>query len=270
MSFVTGWPAVVTVGVLGLLFGSFANVAIHRWPRKGSVVTPPSACPACGAPIRPHDNIPVLSWLLLRGRCRDCGARISPRYPIIELLVGILWAVVAAIHGLTWLLPALLVLTWALVVATIIDLEHRIIPNKLTYPLAPITLTLLVLAAAAMGDWNDLVRAIIVGLALPTGMFLLSETFRILRGQAGMGMGDVKLAVSLGLVLGYLGGWQVAIGLYATIISAVLIAVGLMLAGRAKLASRIPFGPYLAIGTLVAILAGEPLTEIVRGWLGFT
>lgn len=261
--------ASLLAGVAGLLLGSFANVAIHRWPRKGSVVKPGSACPECGATIRPYDNVPVLSWLLLGGQCRDCRTRISPRYPVVELLVGVVWAVVTAVHGLVWLLPALLVLTWALVVATIIDLEHRIIPNKLTYPLAPIVLVLLFLAAALTDAWGDLTRGLIVGFALPAGMFLLSETFRVLRGQAGMGMGDVKLAVSLGLVLGYLGGWEVVIGLYATIISAVLIAVGLMLAGRAKLASRVPFGPYLAIGTLVAILAGEPLTQVVRGWLGF-
>ncbi|MDQ4131403.1 MAG: prepilin peptidase, partial [Actinomycetota bacterium] len=129
-------------------------------------------------------------------------------------------------------------------------------------------LALLVAAAALSGNWSALRRGVIVGLALPLGMFLLSETFRLIRGQVGMGMGDVKLALSLGLVLGYLGGWQVVIALYATVIVAAVVAVGLIAAGRVKLASRIPFGPYLATGTLVAILTGEPLERLVSRWLG--
>ncbi|HEX2027492.1 MAG TPA: prepilin peptidase [Nitriliruptorales bacterium] len=261
-------PVVLVASLLGLVFGSFANVAIHRWPRRESIVRPASRCPACGTPIRPRDNIPVVSWLLLRATCRDCGARISFRYPVVELLVGVLWGLVAAVHGVTWALPAFLLLAWALVVATLIDLEHRIIPNKLTYPLAPVTLALLLLGAAGDGSWADLRRAVVVGIALPVGMFLLSEAFRHLRGQSGMGMGDVKLAVSLGLVLGWLGGWETVIGLYATVIAAVVVAFGLVLGGRARLATRIPFGPYLAIGTLVALLAGEPLTGVVRTWIG--
>ncbi|MBW3578293.1 MAG: prepilin peptidase [Actinobacteria bacterium] len=266
---VAGWPVVALSGLFGLLLGSFANVAIHRWPRKGSVLRPAtSRCPACGTDIKPYDNIPVVSWLALRGRCRNCGEPISWRYPVVELLVGVIWALLAAVHGLTWALPAFLVIGWALVVATVIDLEHRIIPNKLTYRLTPVILALLVAAAALSGQWSDLRRAVLVGLALPGGMFLLSEIFRTLRGQAGMGMGDVKLAFSLGLVLGWLGGWQVAIGLYATVIAAVVVAAILMAAGRARLASRIPFGPYLAIGTLVAMLAGDPLAAVLRTWLG--
>ncbi|MGH3441710.1 MAG: prepilin peptidase, partial [Nitriliruptorales bacterium] len=164
--------------------------------------------------------------------------------------------------------PALLVMAWALVVATAIDLEHRIIPNRLTYPLVPLLLALLLLAAAFDGSWGALLRGVIAGLAIPAGMLLLSEIFLRLRGQAGMGMGDVKLAVSIGLVLGYLGGWHVAVGLYAAILVAVVVAAALLVSGRARLASRIPFGPYLAAGTLLAILAGEPLARLVGGWLG--
>ncbi len=224
--------AVATLcGLLGLFAGAFATRALHRWPRRGE----------------------------------HSGGRVDT---LVQLLVAVLWALTAFVHGFAWELPALLVVGWAVVVATVIDLEFRIIPNKLTYRLAPTLLVLLVLAAILDGNWDDLRRAIVAGLALPGGMLLLSEGFRLMRGQPGMGMGDVKLAVSLGLALGYLGGWEVVIGIYASVIAAVVVAFGLILAGRARLASRIPFGPYLALGTLVAVLGGSPLTGALRAWLG--
>lgn len=262
------WIAALGAGVLGLIVGSFANVAIHRWPRGESVVSPPSACPACGTAIRPRDNIPVVSWLLLRGRCRDCGEPISPRYPSVEAVTGALWATVAAVHGWTWLLPALLAFTWVLVVATVIDLRHRIIPNRLTYRAAPVLLALLAVAAATRGEWGDLGRGIVAGLAIPIVMFLLSEGFRLARGQAGMGMGDVKLAVSIGLVVGYLGGWELLVAFYGTAVAGAAVVVVLLVAGRATLASRIPYGPYLAVGALAAVLAGGPLVDVLQGLLG--
>jgi leader peptidase (prepilin peptidase) / N-methyltransferase len=259
----------VIAGLLGLLVGSFANVPIHRWPQGGSVTEPKrSSCPACGEPIRPVDNIPVVSWLLLRGRCRSCGTQIPARYIVVEVLTGLLFGAVAWVWGWVPLLPALLVFTWSAVVATAIDLEHRIIPNRLTLRLPLVLLPLLALAAALDDAWIDLRRAVIAGVAIPLAMFLLSELFRLLRGQSGMGMGDVKYAISIGLVVGYLGGLHLVVWAYGSIISAVVIAVGLMLTGSAKLASRIPFGPYLAIGAMLAILAGEPLTDWLRGYLG--
>jgi leader peptidase (prepilin peptidase) / N-methyltransferase len=254
---------------VGALLGAVANIAIHRLPRVENVTWFPSSCPSCATRILSQDGAPTVSWLLLTGKCRHCGRRISWRYPAVAAVTAVLFGLVATIHGSTWTLPSLLALTWALVVTTAIDLEHRIIPNKLTYPLFPLLLAWLVGAAAWEDAWSDLRRGVVVGLALPVGMFVLSEVFRLLRGQPGMGMGDVKLGFSLGLVLGYLGPWEVAIGLYATIIASVVVAFVLIAAGRAKLASRIPFGPYLAIGTLVAILGGEPLTGMLRGWLGF-
>jgi leader peptidase (prepilin peptidase)/N-methyltransferase len=260
---------VVSASLLGLVLGSFANVPIHRWPAGGTVSEPKrSSCPACGTQIRAVDNIPVVSWLLLRGRCRDCQAPISPRYLVVEVVTGTLFGLVAWVWGLDPLLPALLVLTWSLVVATAIDLEHRIIPNRLTLRLPFVLLPLVVLAAAIDGAWADLVRGLIWAIALPGSMFALSELFRLLRGQVGIGMGDIKLAISLGLVLGYLGGLELVVFAYATVLSAVLIAVGLLLAGKAKLASRIPFGPYLAVGTMVVVLLQEPAVSLVRGVLG--
>ncbi|MFU8840029.1 MAG: prepilin peptidase [Nitriliruptoraceae bacterium] len=260
---------VVSAVLLGLVLGSFANVPIHRWPAGGTVSNPKrSACPSCGTQIRVRDNLPVVSWVLLKGRCRDCQAPISPRYFVVEVVTGVLFGLVAWVWGLDPLLPALLVLTWSLVVATVIDLEHRIIPNRLTLRLPFVLLPLVALAAALDAAWGSLLRGVIWAVGLPAIMFGLSELFRLLRGQVGIGMGDIKLAISLGLVLGYLGGLELVVFAYATILSAVVIAVVLLLLGKAKLASRIPFGPYLAVGTMVVILFQDPAVGLVRGVLG--
>jgi leader peptidase (prepilin peptidase) / N-methyltransferase len=260
---------VAAVGALGLVVGSFANVPIHRWPRGGTVTEPKrSACPACGMLIAPRDNIPVVSWLLLGRRCRNCEEPIPARYAVVELTTAILFGAVAWVWGFDPLLPALLVFTWSLIVATAIDLEHRIIPNRLTYRLPFVLLPLLVLAAWLDDGWLDLRRGVIAGIAIPLVMFLLSELFRLLRGQSGMGMGDVKLAVSIGLVVGYLGGMELVVFAYGSVIAAVVIAVALVLTGRAKLASRIPFGPYLAVGALLPVLAGPATTSFARGFFG--
>ena len=251
-------------GVFGLLFGSFANVPIHRWPRQGSITQPrTSACPACDAPIAPRDNVPVVSWLLLGGRCRHCDAPIHWRYPLVELVTAVLFAATAAVHGLTWALLPLLVVVWSTVVATAIDLEFRIIPNRMTYPLAPTMLVLVTIAAALDGEWGAWLRAVLAGIAVPVAMFSFSYLFELLRGKPGIGMGDVKWSPSLALAVGYLGGWHLIIWFYGTIISGGVIAIALVLAGRARMASRIPYGPYLAIGALLAILAGDP----IAAWL---
>lgn len=260
---------VLSAALVGLVLGSFANVPIHRWPRGGTVAEPRrSACPGCGAAIAARDNIPLVSWLALRGRCRHCRMPIPVRYLVVEAATGALFAGVAWTWGLAPLLPALLALTWALVVATAIDLEYRIIPNRLSYRLPLVLLPLLVGAAWAQGAWGDLRRAVLTAVVLPAVMLLLSEAFRLLRGQPGIGMGDIKLAVSLGLVVGYLGGLEIVVFAYGAVISAVVIAIVLMVLGRARLASRIPFGPYLAIGTMLVVLAGDPLVALVRQWLG--
>jgi leader peptidase (prepilin peptidase) / N-methyltransferase len=256
-------------GLTGLVLGSFANVPIHRWPRGAAVTEPKrSACPSCGMLISARDNIPVVSWLVLGRECRSCGEPISARYAVVELTTGILFGAVAWVWGLDPLLLALLVFTWSLIVATAIDLEHRIIPNRLTYRLPFVLLPLLIFAAWMDDAWLDLRRGVIAGIAIPLVMFLLSEVFRLLRGQSGMGMGDVKLAVSIGLVVGYLGGMELVVFAYGSIIAAVVIAFALILTGRAKLASRIPFGPYLAVGAMLPILAGPATTSFVRGFLG--
>ena len=183
--------------------------------------------------------------------------------------MGLLFATTLWVYGLDPFVPAALVFVWSAVVAGVIDLEHRIIPNRLTLRLPSILVPLLILPAAIDGAWRDLIRALIVGVAIPAVMFGLSELFRLLRGKQGIGMGDVKFAISIGLVVGYLGGWYVVVFAYATIISAMVIVVGLLLARRASLATRIPFGPYLAIGALIALLVGDPAVELVQRVLGF-
>jgi leader peptidase (prepilin peptidase) / N-methyltransferase len=260
---------VALCAVLGLAFGSFANVAIQRWPKREKLTSPRSQCPHCEAPIRAGDNIPLVSFVLLRGKCRNCGESISFRYPVVELLVAVIWALLAVIHGPVWVLPAMLLLAWALVVATFIDLEHTIIPNALTFRLPPILLVLLLVAGLFDWAWADFGRAVLLGIVLPVGMLILSELFRVVRGLPGMGMGDIKLGVSIGLVLGYLGGWYVIVALYATIMAAAVVAIALMAWGRAAIADRIPFGPYLALGTLIVLFAGDPLVEISRNLVGF-
>lgn len=261
----------LAAAVYGLLFGSFASVPIHRWPGGGTVMEPTrSACPHCDTQIRARDNIPVVSWVLLRGRCRACDAPIHWRYPTLELATGLLFGAVTFVEGVTWLLPALLVLTWSMVVATAIDLEHQIIPNRLTYRLYPVLLVLVTVAAWQQDAWDAWLRGVIASIAIPLAMFLFSEAFRLLRGKQGMGMGDVKYAFSLGLVLGYLSGYHLVIFFYGTVISAAVVAFTLIASGRAKMATRIPYGPYLCLGTLVAVLFGEPLTEWIRDYLGFS
>ena len=183
--------------------------------------------------------------------------------------MGILFALTLLVYGLDPLVPAALAFVWSAVVAAVIDLEHRIIPNRLTLRLPAVLLVLLLIPTLVEGKWWPLGRAVIVGLAIPAVMLSLSELFRLVRGKQGIGMGDVKFAISIGLVVGYLGGWHIVVFAYATIISAMVIVVGLLLARRASLATRIPFGPYLAIGALIALLLGDPAVALVQRVLGF-
>ena len=183
--------------------------------------------------------------------------------------MGLLFGATTFVYGLEPLALATLAFVWSAVVAGVIDLEHRIIPNRLTLRLPFVLVALLVVPAALDGAWDDLFRALITGVAIPGVMFGLSELFRLVRGKQGIGMGDVKFAISIGLIVGFLGGWHVVVFAYATIISAMVIVVGLLLARRASLATRIPFGPYLAIGALIALLLGDPAVALVQRVLGF-
>lgn len=249
-------------GVGGLLFGSFANVVIWRLPRNESIVKPGSRCPSCSTPLRAIDNIPVVSWLVLRARCRSCGARISARYPIIELVTAGLFVLTAWRLDRPADLVAYLPLMWVLVVLSGIDIEHKILPNRIVYPAIATGVLLLAVAAAIGGSWSDWVRALLCGVAA-FGAFLLIALIY----PAGMGVGDVKLAALLGMALGYLdpGGTRAFVGLFFGFLLGSVGGIALILARRGDRKSQIPFGPYMAAGAVAGILWGD---AVVTLWLG--
>ena len=236
-------------GVAGLLFGSFFNVVAHRIPRGESIVSPGSRCPSCDTPIRPYDNVPVLSWLWLRGRCRSCGEPISPRYPLVELGTGVLFAAVVLSKGAdrdAWL--GLLFVS-ILVPVTLIDLDHRIIPNRIVVPGA--------LAGAvivALLDLDALPEHLIAAVAAG-GFFLLA----VLAYPRGMGMGDVKLAGLMGIFLGR----AVAPALLVALLSGTLIGALIIARKGAKEGRKtaVPFGPFLALGGLAGLFAGDEIVD---------
>jgi leader peptidase (prepilin peptidase)/N-methyltransferase len=243
----------LVAGVFGALVGSFLNVVGYRLPRKESLVSPGSRCPSCGTPVRPYDNIPVLSWLLLRGRCRSCGTRISARYPIVELATALLCAAVVLDKGADE--DALLGLAFVLLLVpvTLIDLDYRIIPNVLMAIGAVVALALVLLT-----DADSTLEHVFAGLG--AGGFLLIAA---LAYPAGMGMGDVKLAGVMGLFLGREVGAAMLIGLLAgSVIGLAIIARKGAKEGRK---TAIPFGPFLALGGIAALFVGD---EIVDWYLG--
>lgn len=238
--------------VLGLLIGSFLNVVIWRVPRGESVVSPPSHCPGCDRPIRPRDNVPVLSWLLLRGRCRDCGTGISARYPAVELATAVVFGVLAWRFGFDWALPAYLYLGAIGVALAMIDIDVHRLPNAIVLPSYGVAAVLLLIPAVAHGAWGDYLRAGLGGLVLFGFYFLLAFIY-----PAGMGFGDVKLAGVLGAYLGWLGWGVLLIGGFLGFLLGGVVGGGLMLVHRAGRKSKIPFGPFMLTGAFIAILAGQ-------------
>jgi leader peptidase (prepilin peptidase) / N-methyltransferase len=233
----------------GAIVGSFLNVVAYRLPRGESLSRPGSRCPSCETPIRPYDNVPILSWLLLRGRCRACRAPISPRYPLVEAATGALCALVVVAKGADQdALPGI-ALVLVLVPIVLIDLEVRLIPNPLT-----LTGAVAAVALVALTDSGALVEHLIAGTA--AGGFLL---LAVLAYPRGMGMGDVKLAGMLGLFLGRNVGPAMFVALISgTLVGAVIIARVGAEKGRK---TAIPFGPYLALGGLVGLFAGDALVD---------
>ena len=251
---------VILAVVMGLAFGSFANVVVHRVPLKQSIVKPASRCPSCGVELRARDNIPVISWLLLRGKCHNCGARISPRYPAIEILTSVLFGLAAWRIRPSTDLIAYLPLLWVLVVLSFIDLEHKLLPNRIVVPSFIAGVVLLGIAVAVgppgLGAW---VRAL-SGAAAGFGTFFILA----LISPRGMGMGDVKLSAVLGLALAYLGWPRLLVGFFISFAAGAVGGILLIAARRAGMKSEVPFGPYLALGTIVTVLFGGP---IVHAWL---
>jgi len=235
--------------LVGLAIGSFLNVVAHRLPRGESLSHPGSHCPGCGAPVRARDNIPVLGWLLLRGRCRDCGEPISWHYPAVELGTGVLFALVVATQDEAIRIVLGLLLVTTLVPITLIDLRERLIPNKITLPSA-----VAALAAGLLLDLDFVPEQLIAAAAAFAFFFLAAWLY-----PRGMGMGDVKLAGVLGLYLGR----AVAPAIFIALISGVLVgAIVIARLGQAKgRKTAVPFGPFLALGGIIAFFAGDAIVD---------
>ena len=241
---------------LGLAVGSFLNVCIHRLPRGGSVVSPPSRCPHCEYRLRWYDNIPVLSFLLLRGRCRGCRSPISLRYPVVELLTMLLFLVHLYFFGWTILMAVRLAFACALIVLFAIDLEHHLLPNAITLP------------GIAAGLASSLflppgIRDAVIGTIVGGGvLWLIGEVYYRLAGQEGMGGGDVKMLAMIGAFLG----WKlVLVTLVLSSVAGSLIGMAVIALRRGGMKYALPYGTFLALGALAASLVGE---EIVAWYVG--
>jgi leader peptidase (prepilin peptidase) / N-methyltransferase len=233
----------------GAAIGSFLNVVIHRMPLKLSLVHPGSRCPSCERPIAAYDNVPVVSWLVLRGRCRRCGARISPRYPAVELLTAAAFAAVVAVRGFDEGLVLELPFVAALIALAGIDLDHKLLPNRIVYPMAVYGLL-----ATAIVDTGDLVEHLIAGAGGYLFLFIA-----VLAYPRGMGMGDVKLAGAMGLYLGL----SIVPAMLTAFLTGSLVGLGMMAREGAQARKKaVPFGVFLALGGIVGVLAGPELIEL--------
>ncbi len=263
--------------VLGLVFGSFANVVIWRFPRGESLSVPASHCPVCNHPIRWRDNIPVLSWALLRAKCRDCGAHISGRYPAVELATGLLWFACGARFGLSVEAVVAAVMCYLLLILSAIDLDTLRLPNALVgllgavgYAAVLVTQFFGIEAAPltrAGGGLASPLLAAVAGSVIAGGLSLgIASVYKGVRGRAGFGMGDVKLLVALGP---YLGIYNSAVLFLGSIIGAVWGVIAAWRSGRG-LSAKIPFGPALALAAVVLLFFGPNLWEWYAGLVGLT
>ena len=270
-------------GVFGAIIGSFLNVVIHRVPREESIVFPNSRCPSCGATIAFYDNIPVLSYVVLGGRCRGCSIRISPRYPAVELLTAVLFVVVTWHDGISVALPFDLIFMTAIVALVFIDAEHMILPDVITYPgmafavAARIAIPLLTKAPhfddvpslmqgtlAGMPIWVvSLVGAVIGALIGGGSLWLMGWTWEKLRGIEAMGLGDVKMMFMVGAYLG----WRLTIlTIFVGVLSGSLIGIVLMARQRERdMQMLLPFGVFLGLGSIAALLFGAPIVAWYAG-----
>lgn len=250
---------VAIAAVFGLVVGSFLNVVVYRVPAGLSVVAPRSRCPACETEIAARDNVPVLSWLLLRGRCRSCGQSISSRYPLVELACAVLFAACAVRFGADPALPAFCVWSAGLLALSLIDLDHFLLPKKVLYPASFATGGLLVVAAAVDGRWGSLRSAAIATAACAAVIFVIHFVY-----PAGMAFGDVRLAGMIGLAAGWISVAHAALGIFIGFLLASVIGVALIATGRKSRKDPIPFGPFLAAGGVLAVLVGDPIVS----WYG--
>ncbi|HEY0101637.1 MAG TPA: prepilin peptidase [Pyrinomonadaceae bacterium] len=265
--------ALILVSTFGALIGSFLNVVIHRVPREESIAFPNSRCPSCGTPIRPYDNVPILSYLVLRGRCRACGVSISARYPAIEALTALLFALVFLHDGLTLALPFDLIFVAALVALIFIDAEHMILPDVITLP--GLLFALIVRAFVPNTDglaflsegllvgwpvWSISLAGALFGAAIGGGsLWLMGWLWERLRGVEAMGLGDVKMMFMVGAYLG----WPLTVvTIFLGVMSGAFIGVGLMLWRRERdMQMLLPFGIFLGLGAILSLLAGQQIID---------
>jgi leader peptidase (prepilin peptidase) / N-methyltransferase len=248
------WVRVLVALPLGLAFGSCLTLAIHRVPAGESVVRPRSRCPSCGTQLRAVDNVPIVSWIALRGRCHECGARISVAYPLTELATGGLFVAAALAYEDVWAMALLAPFLGLLFALSVIDIRHHKIPNRLVYPAILLSAAWVVVADLAGSELSAL-SAGIGFLAYGVGLLIVA-----LISPRGMGMGDVKLAALVGLVLGSIGLDQVAVAAGLGILFGGVGAIVALVAGAGR-KTPIPFGPYLAAGAAVATFVGEQIAD---------
>jgi leader peptidase (prepilin peptidase) / N-methyltransferase len=250
------WPPVAAL--FGLVLGSFANVCIHRLPRGESIVRPPSRCPACRALVQPWDNVPVLSFIALRGRCRACRAPISLRYPLVEAANAALYFLVAQVHGPTARSIALLALATALVVLTLIDLDHQILPDAITLPGIVVGVLASLLPGSAV-SWQESIASAIGGYLV---FAAVAFAWKRLRGIEALGQGDWKMAAMLGAFLG----WQpLLLTVFLATLAGSLVGGVLIATGRGDRQSKLPLGSFLGLAALFALLWGAPVVAWYRG-----
>ncbi len=254
---------IVLVALFGLFVGSFLNVVIYRVPKGESVVRPRSRCPGCGTQLAEYDNIPVVSWLVLRGKCRTCQEPISVRYPVVEALTAVVFGLMAAHFGWSWELPAFVYLGGVGIALAAIDIDTQRLPDVIVKPSYAVAGVLLGGAAALEHDWHTLERVAGGGVLLWAFYLLLVFIY-----PRGMGWGDVKLAGVLGMYLGWLGWGSLVVGGFLGFLLGGLIGAGLMLAGRAGRKTKIPYGPYMILGTFLAIFYGQRIADWYSGILG--
>ncbi|MEO7132845.1 MAG: prepilin peptidase [Vicinamibacterales bacterium] len=248
----------VAAALFGLCIGSFLNVVIYRLPLGQSLATPPSRCRQCGYSLRWFDNVPVLSWALLRGRCRKCGVNVSWQYPLVELITAALFVLVVWLTPVGPLMAARLLLVCILIALFGIDLEHQILPNSITLP--GIVIGLLFSLVAPPG-WKDALIGALLGAGI---LYAIAGAYYLWRREEGMGMGDVKMLAMIGAFLG----WKaVLVTLVLASFCGAVIGVILMSAQRGGMKFALPFGTFLAIGTLISMFAGDPLIAWYAGFL---
>jgi leader peptidase (prepilin peptidase) / N-methyltransferase len=249
--------AIVLLVIWGLAIGSFLNVCIYRLPRGESVVRPPSHCTDCGHQISWFENVPVLSYVILRGRCRRCGARISPMYPLVELATAALFVATYLLVGVGPLLVPRLAFACALIVLFVVDLQHHLLPNVVT--VTGIVLGLLFSVTAPPG-WRDSLIGIVAGGGV---LLVIAKSYERLRREEGLGMGDVKMLAMIGAFLG----WQLTlVTLVLSSIAGSIVGVGLIVSRRGGMKYALPFGTFLALGALAAAFFGD---RLLAWYLGF-